>query len=184
MPKFVSRAFVKVTPTLARARSTFLLEVALDQDRVRQALARALRQYTGRDEPRARITQDEMAKRLAARRYPDGAGSLTTRTYQRWEAAETVPDWTWLEAISAEIEIPISELIASGEESDEPAVSSTPYETRLRQIVHEELEALRADLARLEAFVRQRAEEDPPANEESAGSLEAGPAAPRRTQLR
>jgi transcriptional regulator with XRE-family HTH domain len=127
-----------MTATRERARATFLLQVALDEARTRQRIAAALlaaRARLGGGDAR-RFPQPKMAEVLG----------VSLRTYQHWEAAETMPRWRNLEEIADRLEVDVSELVGSGDAGQ--ATESDGSRDLQRQIL-EELSALRADLRRL-----------------------------------
>lgn len=98
-----------MSATWNATRSTFLLEVALDQARVRQRLAAALlreRGKRGRGDAR-KYPQPEMARLL----------NLSLRQYQRIEAGESMPRWRTLEQMADRLDITVADLIGDSDEA-------------------------------------------------------------------
>jgi hypothetical protein len=165
-----------MTATNERARATFLLEVALDEQRVRERVAKTLRTY--RDAQWPKLTQYDMTQRVNERmteRFPDmdeKKRSISYRQYQRWENAQSKPEWMFLETIAEFGGFDVSEFYARpDDEVDEPAAEES---LDLRQVTEELVAAavvLVDEAARL-ATVRERLEarlaspeEAPPAAE-------------------
>jgi transcriptional regulator with XRE-family HTH domain len=96
-----------MTTTTARQRATFLLEVALDQERLKQRIAEVLR----RERERRHITQMVVATDLE---------QLSYRQYQRVENGQSMPRWKALEELAGYFDISLSDLL--GEEADPAAV--------------------------------------------------------------
>lgn len=108
-----------MTTTIDRARSRFLLEVALDQERIKQRLARLLREH--RESQRPKPSQLQVSLELG--------DVVSYRQYQRWEAAESMPEWKQLEAIAVYLGIGVDDLL------DDDEVDELPAEvTRLREV--------------------------------------------------
>ena len=109
---------MKVSATHNRAMSTFLLEMALDEARLRQRLGERLlaeREQHGGGNAR-RFPQPRMAELLG----------VTLRTYQDWEGGNRVPSWRNLEEIAAKLNVPVSELVGDAETAAEEQPEATP----------------------------------------------------------
>lgn len=134
--------FMQTSATSARGLSTFLLEMALDEARIRERLSERLlaeRETRGGGNTR-RFPQPMMADLL----------DVTLRTYQEWEGAVRVPSWRNLEKIAERLGIEITELFEDDEEEVEPAVT---FESELHAL-REELAGVRAVVERVEKLLR------------------------------
>lgn len=108
-----------MTTTIDRARSRFLLEVTLDQERIKQRIARLLREH--RENQRPKPSQLQVSLELG--------DVVSYRQYQRWEGAESMPEWKQLEAISDYLGIGVDALL------DDDEADTLPSEvTRLREV--------------------------------------------------
>lgn len=128
--------------------------MALDREQLKANVAEALRRYTGRDDPVPRVTQADMARRLDDRMRAAGTGSVTIRTYQRWEGAEVLPGWDALEAIADEVGMTVGGILGYDADGDDPTPAApSGRDAELRRLSRrvEDLagafEALRRDLA-------------------------------------
>lgn len=117
--------------------ATFLLEMALDQARIRQRIAERLIAWRG------------------AGIQPDAARALgiSGRQYQRLEKAQSTPRWRTIEQIADRMGISVGDLI--GVEDLLPATVQPPatvdlYDERFEQLVAE-LKGLRAGQVQIQA---------------------------------
>jgi hypothetical protein len=164
-----------MTATSERARATFLLEVALDEQRVRERVAETLRAYRAAQRPP--ITQYEMHLTVNERmkeHHPEvehRKRSISYRQYQRWENAQSKPAWIFLEPTADFGGFDVSEFYARPGDAEEP---TEPEAVTLREAAAqlsaaaaalvEEAGQLAAVRERLEARLESQ-EEVPPAAE-------------------
>lgn len=95
--------------TRARARATFLLEVALDQERIKQRVGDLLREHRRK----LGYPQERVAPLFG----------VSFRTYQRWEGAEVMPRWSQMETIAEQLGVDVSEIV--GEQAHAPPLVET-----------------------------------------------------------
>lgn len=109
--------------------ATFLLEMALDQARIRQRIAE-------------RLTAWRESKNLI---QPDAARvlGLSARQYQRLEKAQSTPRWRTIEQVAERMEISVADLIGMEELASLPASSQPP---RTVDLDDERFERLFAEL--------------------------------------
>ncbi len=145
-----------MTATSERARSRFLLEVALDHERLKARIAQRLRDH--RESLRPKTSQMEMSRLIRV-----NGKMISYRQYQRWEAAESMPGWKHIEAIAAALKITADELLSSEDDAaDEAPEASTgaavpAVTTEIAAVVQE----LRAEAAEIRAErERLRSESD------------------------
>lgn len=139
--------------TNAALRSTFLLEVALDQERLKQRIAERLRDY--RQSLGPGYPQEKVAPLF-------GVGFST---YQRWERAVSMPRWTHLERMAEVMRIDIAELVGDG-----PDANQVVAEVSTLDEIHAILDALDRRLRRIE----RRLEKLPPAEPQRKQAAKAG----------
>lgn len=140
-----------MTTTDARARATFLLEVALDQERLKTRIAALLRAHRVSLRPPEGLPQLDYRDRFVINGKP-----VSYRQYQRWEAAQSMPEWKWMEVIADVLGVTQADLLAD-EEPAAPADAPAEEPAGLAQID--------ARLARIEAALgipRERPDEPPP----------------------
>jgi transcriptional regulator with XRE-family HTH domain len=113
--------------------ATFLLEVALGQERVKQRLSEWLSAERGR----RHLTQQKMAEFLGA----------SYRMYQRYEAGQSLPRWRHLEQMAEKLGTDLGHVLAI----DEPLPTTDSESSSLQ----EGLEALRAEFAAFRDEVRE-----------------------------
>lgn len=108
---------MKLSATTRAVRSRFLLELALDREKLKANVASALRNYRGANDDGipVRVTQEALRRRLDDRMHAAGTGSVSSRTYQRWEGAETLPDWDSLDAIAEELGTTVPDILGYDE---------------------------------------------------------------------
>lgn len=107
----------KMTPTKTRHMATFLLEMALDQERVRQRIA-------------ARLLAWRQSKNLI---QPDAARQIgiSNRQYQRLEAGHSTARWATIDMVADGLGISVEDLIGEGA-SGVPARADSPPKPSLR----------------------------------------------------
>lgn len=98
-----------MTPTKTRHTATFLLQMALDQERIRQRVASRLLAWRGA------LSQQTAAARLG----------ISYRQYQRLERGQSTGRWRTLEQIADGLGISVADLIGV-EESAFPASPRPP----------------------------------------------------------
>lgn len=145
---------MNIAATRDSVRATFLLEVALDEARTRQRVADFLlqeRSRRGHGDAR-RFPQPKMADLLG----------VSLRTYQHWEAADTMPTWRNLEEVAGRLKVDVTDII--GEVSPEVAAAGeTEILDRLDEIVQ-----------RLERLEKAAGVRKPPRARRAAGSSRRG----------
>lgn len=136
---------MQVAAKSARGLSTFLLEMALDESRMRERFAAKLlaeRTRRGGGDAR-RYPQPQMAELLGT----------TLRSYQGWEAGERMPRWRNLERIAATLAWNVSELFEDDELPPEPEADRL---TALEAKVSAGFHALEEAIEQLAAQLRRR----------------------------
>lgn len=118
-----------------KQRSTFLLEVALDQERLKQRIAGRLREY------RQSLGPGYPQERVAP------AFGVSFSTYQRWERGISMPRWAQLERIADVIGIDMVDLVG-GDAIPEVAAGAAdaPFDERILAL----LDAMDRRLRRIE----------------------------------
>jgi transcriptional regulator with XRE-family HTH domain len=137
--------------TATKLRSTFLLEVALDQERLKQRIAQVLRQH------RASLGPGYPQERVAP------LYSVSFSTYQRWERGISMPRWNQLEKIAEVTGLSVAELVDDGATPAAAAAEEGEVLQRLDEIV-----------ARLERLEKAAGVRKPPRARPAAGSSRRG----------
>lgn len=132
----MSRTGVKESATTARQRATFLLEVALDEARIKERLAAALRKWRG---PRSQLDV-----------YRETG--LSYRQYQRLENAQSLPRWRTLEELAERTGIDMAEIVGG----DEEAEAAEPTRDDEIHALREELGEVRGELAEMHRLLEER----------------------------
>lgn len=103
-----------MTPTKTRHMATFLLEMALDQERVKQRIAARLKSW--RDG--TRMNQADAARHVG----------LSYRQYQRLEKAQSTARWRTIEMLAERLEINVGDLIGEDEGPEEAFARAQPLD--------------------------------------------------------
>lgn len=154
-----------MTATRGCQAATFLLQVALDEARIRARIAAALRDYRQRQAPP--WTQDTMAEYLReVGKQMAPFRTVSNRQYARWENEQSTPENRGIELIGKAIDLDPAVFYTPEEDDDDLADvkiiprATDPRDEELRAL-HEELAAIREKLERQDGQMdRQRVQFD------------------------
>jgi transcriptional regulator with XRE-family HTH domain len=122
---------MKVTTTHTRHMATFLLEVALGQERLKQRISR----WLAKERDERRLSQLEMAQLV----------EISYRQYQRYESAESLPRWRQLERMAEVLGTDIGHVLAIAETPTETTDEEEPSLQEGLATLREEVAALRQE---------------------------------------